>query len=76
MKTAPKPMVEKEVCGTCVYYRQHYVLTVEGRFQALWYGHCHNPRPRYPLPDDRCPRWEGGRWKETPDEDILPGQGE
>lgn len=54
----PKPMVEANVCGTCIHYRQHYVLVEGGRFEPLWYGHCHVPRSRYPLPDGTCRHYE------------------
>lgn len=59
MRTTRKYIVEEKVCGTCTHYRQHYVQGVDGRFQALWYGHCYNPYARYPLPDGVCPKWQG-----------------
>ena len=53
-----KYMVEREVCGTCVHYWQHYVLH-KGQFRPLWYGHCAQPWRRHPSPEEVCPRWEG-----------------
>ena len=44
MHEACHVVVEKVCCGTCVHYRQHYVLSEGGRFLPLWYGHCHVPR--------------------------------
>lgn len=28
-------LVEGKVCGTCIHYRQHYILS-EGEYDALW----------------------------------------
>ena len=53
-----KYIVEKQVCGTCLRYHQHYVLGVRGEFFPLWYGHCHTPRSKHPQPDQRCDRWQ------------------
>lgn len=50
-------VVEQEYCGTCVHYRQHYVLSDRGRFSPLWYGHCGTPRMKQRQPDEACPRW-------------------
>lgn len=47
-------VVEKVCCGTCVHYRQHYVLSEEGRFLPLWYGHCHVPRAERRTPEEVC----------------------
>lgn len=58
MQQWPKQMVEVKVCGNCIHYRQHYVLIENGRFKPLWYGHCHMPRPRYPLPDSICTNYQ------------------
>ena len=72
MKPTRKYIVETEVSGTCVHYHQHYVQTQGGRFHALWYGHCHVPRPgRYPQPDGSCPRWEGAEG-EAEEEPVSP----
>ena len=58
MKSSGKYIVEKEVCGTCAHYRQHYVLEGGQRFHPLWYGHCHVPRwGKHPAPDQTCPHW-------------------
>ena len=54
-----KNIVEKEVCGTCAHYRQHYVLGEGGKFWPLWYGHYHVPRcDKHPGPDQTCPHWK------------------
>ncbi len=54
-----KNIVEKEVCGTCAHYRQHYVLGEGGKFWPLWHGHCHVPRcDKHPGPDQTCPHWK------------------
>lgn len=54
-----KNIVEKEVCGTCAHYRQHYVLGEGGKFWPLWYGHRHVPRcDKHPGPDQTCPHWK------------------
>lgn len=58
MERMPKPMVKAELCGTCIHYRQHYILVEDGRFRPLWYGHCHRPKSRHPLPNETCPRFE------------------
>ncbi len=50
-------IVEKECCGTCVHYRQHYILTEGGRPFPLWYGHCATPRRKRREPDEVCPCW-------------------
>lgn len=65
----PKPMVEAEVCGTCIHYRQHYVMVEQMKIQPLWYGHCHTPRPHYPPPDGVCPHWQGRDEKKP----VSPG---
>ena len=65
MKANSKYIVEEQVCGTCAHYYQHYVLTADGRFQALWYGHCSRPKLRRSLPDEVCPRWQGAEREET-----------
>lgn len=59
MKSNAKYIVEKEVCGTCAHYRQHYVMMECGKFWPLWYGHCHVPRwGKHPSPDQTCPHWK------------------
>ena len=59
MKSKAKHIVEKEVCGTCAHYRQHYVLGEGAKFWPLWYGHCHMPRwGKHPAPDQTCPHWK------------------
>lgn len=66
MKTSRYVVVEKECCGSCVHYRQHYVLTEHGRPFPLWYGHCGTPRMKRRTPDEVCPYWSP----------VLPPDGE
>ena len=57
MKTTRYYMVEAEVCGTCIHYHQHYVLSMGQIFSPLWYGHCGRRGMRHPQPDDVCPHF-------------------
>ncbi len=57
MKTARYYMVEAEVCGTCKYYHQHFVLGRGERFHPLWYGHCGRRGMPHPQPGEVCPHW-------------------
>lgn len=57
MKEPRYVIVEKSCCGTCVHYRQHYILQEDGRPYPLWYGHCHTPRAKRRTPDEVCPHW-------------------
>ena len=66
MRTTRKYIVEKQCCGTCAHYRQHYVLGGGGQFSPLWYGHCHSPHQRYPQPDGVCPKWKGREEEREP----------
>lgn len=50
-------LVEGKVCGTCIHYRQHYILS-EGEYDALWYGHCRCPRAKKRAPEQTCAFWE------------------
>ena len=62
MRSTKTYIVRAQVCGTCVHYRQHYVLSEGGRLEPLWYGHCHVPHTgRYPQPDGTCPHWKAYR---------------
>lgn len=58
MTRMPKPMVQAEVCGTCVHYHQHYVMLPSGRPLPLWYGHCTMPALKGRNPDQTCEHWE------------------
>lgn len=58
MTRMPKPMVQDLVCGTCVPYHQHYVLSDRQKLISLWYGHCGLPRLKAHAPDETCERWE------------------
>ena len=57
-------VVEQECCGTCVHYRQHYILSEQGRPWPLWYGHCVFPRLKARKPDETCPHWTSADKKE------------
>lgn len=58
MPKMPKPMVQAEVCGNCIHYHQHYVLSDRQKPTPLWYGHCGMPRFKEPRPDETCEHWE------------------
>ena len=70
MKTSRYAVVEEECCGTCVHYRQHYILGDHGRPFPLWYGHCATPRVKRRQPDEVCPYWKPSCPGE-PDADLL-----
>lgn len=57
MKGSRHLLVAKECCGTCIHYRQHYVLSTLGSFHPLWFGHCGTPRMKSRDPDEVCPHW-------------------
>lgn len=58
MTRMPKPMVQADVCGTCIHYHQHYVLMPKGGWMPVWYGHCGKPRMKGHSPDETCEFWE------------------
>lgn len=58
MTRMPKPMVQDLVCGTCIHYHQHYVLSDRQKLIPLWYGHCSFPKLKDHRPDETCERWE------------------
>lgn len=47
-------LVREEVCGDCLYYRQHYAASAKGELWALWFGHCGNPGVTTPPADGAC----------------------
>lgn len=61
-------IVEKECCGTCVHYRQHYIAANGGRFHPIWYGHCGTPRMKQRQPDESCPCWSPAILPDTPED--------
>ena len=63
MNTPRYVMVEQRCCGTCIHYRQHYILTQQCRPYPLWYGHCGTPRMKRRTPDETCPYWESSEQK-------------
>lgn len=69
MKESRYVVVEKSCCGTCVHYRQHYVLQEGGRPYPLWYGHCHTPRAKRRTPEEACPHWAPAGQPEAKQED-------
>lgn len=58
MPRMPKPMVQAEVCGSCIHYHQHYVLEGRQKLIPLWYGHCGVPKFKGRHPDETCEQWE------------------
>lgn len=58
MPRMPKPMVQAEVCGTCIHYHQHYVLDRRQKLIPLWYGHCGMPRFKETRPNETCEHWK------------------
>lgn len=56
-------IVEKACCGTCIHYRQHYILTEQCRPYPLRYGHCGTPRVKHRALDETCPYWENSEQK-------------
>ena len=58
MKPSRHMVVERECCGTCLHYHQHYVLAERGRPYPLWYGHCTAPRSKRRMPDEVCEYWK------------------
>jgi len=58
MKEPRYVVVEKVCCGTCVHYRQHYILQEGGRPYPLWYGHCRTPRGKRRTPEESCSYWK------------------
>ena len=73
MKEARYIVVEKSCCGTCVHYRQHYILGQHGKPYPLWYGHCHTPRMKRRAPDEACPHWKPAEGQASRTE--MPGEG-
>ena len=73
MKEARYIVVEKSCCGTCVHYRQHYILDPNGKPCPLWYGHCHTPRMKRRAPDEACPHWKAS--EEQASRTEMPGEG-
>ncbi len=50
--------MKKKCCGTCKYYREHYVRYSDGRYFRTPYGHCVYPRlKRRSRDDDSCVYW-------------------
>lgn len=66
MSSSRYVVVEKECCGTCVHYRQHYILSDRCKPQPLRYGHCVFPRLKDRKPDETCPHWTSSDKKEDP----------
>ncbi len=59
MPRPPKAMVSAKVCGTCVHFKQHYILTSKGEWMSLWYGHCAFPkRIQHRNPGETCEKWQ------------------
>ena len=58
MERLPKAMRPAAVCGTCVHYRQHFVMSIHQRLTPVWYGHCNLPSNRHTAPDETCTHWD------------------
>ncbi len=52
----------EECCGSCKYFRLHYIRQSEGFYSALNYGHCVYPRLKKRCTEEHCLHWEA---KET-----------
>ena len=51
--------MKEKCCGTCQYYRRHYVRYADGRYFHTPYGHCVYPRlKRRSRDDDGCIHWK------------------
>ena len=46
-----------KICGSCVHFKQHYVLKEKNQFRPLWYGHCDVYLGKIQAPTDHCPNW-------------------
>lgn len=47
---------DREVCGTCKHFRQHYVWT-GGMYLPISYGHCVYPARKRRRAEERCGFW-------------------
>ena len=46
-------------CGNCAYFRRHYILVSDTRFEPLRYGHCVFPRLKDREVTQTCAHWKG-----------------
>lgn len=65
-------IVERACCGSCIHYRQHYVLRENGQPFPVWYGHCRFPRLKRRTPDETCPHWESAERDLSMQQKNLP----
>ncbi len=62
MRKRKYEIVEGLCCGTCYYYKQHYVQWGgPNRFSALSYGHCTYPRMKVREPHQTCEHWRANK---------------
>lgn len=46
-----------KMCGTCRFFRLHYVCEEDGRYVPLYYGHCIYPQLKQRACIQVCPYW-------------------
>ncbi len=46
-----------ERCGSCKYFRKHYIRLYQGHYSATNYGHCVHPRLKKRRAEEHCPHW-------------------
>lgn len=64
MKESRYVVVEREECRSCVYYRQHYILTDHCRPMPLDYGHCVRGHRKKRRTGENCGEWTPRAGKE------------
>lgn len=73
MITNSERVQQKRCCGTCVHYRQHYVLNKENRFVSIWYGHCISSEIKEREPDAVCPNWMAAISFDDSPQEVIGG---
>lgn len=43
--------MDEPTCGTCIHFRQHYILFDLDRYNLIPCGHCVHPRLKHRKPD-------------------------
>ena len=46
-----------ERCGTCKYFRKHYIRSSKGHYSSTNYGHCVHPRLKKRRAEEHCQYW-------------------
>lgn len=49
--------LSEERCGTCKYFRKHYIRSYQGHYSAIKYGHCVHPRLKKRRAEEHCSNW-------------------